>query len=78
VPRPERALAKELSCAEFAVVRSFIEGDCYATIARRRGTSERTVANQIASIFRRLHVSGRAELLSRLFASHAGVAGGHL
>jgi DNA-binding CsgD family transcriptional regulator len=69
VPRPERALAKELSCAEFAVVRSFIEGDCYATIARRRGTSERTVANQIASVFRRLRVSGRAELLSRLFAS---------
>lgn len=70
-PRPERFLFKELSSAEFAVIRSFVEGDCYATIARQRGTSERTVANQIASVFRRLNVSGRAELLSRLFATRA-------
>jgi len=69
VPRPEQAFANTLSCAEFAVVQCLVEGECYARIAERRGTSQRTVANQIASVFRRLHVSGRAQLLLRLFAN---------
>lgn len=34
-------------------------------IARRRGTSPRTVANQIASIFRKHGVGSRAELVAR-------------
>lgn len=37
-----------------------------AEIARRRGRSERTVANQVAAIFRRFGVSSRAELVAKL------------
>jgi DNA-binding CsgD family transcriptional regulator len=35
-------------------------------IGRRRGTSGRTVANQMATIFRKLGVSSRAELARNL------------
>ena len=35
----------------------------FRAIARRRGTSERTVANQIAALFAKLGVVSRAELL---------------
>ena len=69
VLRPELALINRFSRAEFAVLQGLVEGEPYATMARRRGTSERTVANQIASVFRGLRVSGRAEFLLRLFAS---------
>jgi len=32
-----------------------------------RGTSTRTVANQVTAVFRRLRVSGRNDLVQRLF-----------
>jgi DNA-binding CsgD family transcriptional regulator len=63
VPRPDTALAAWLAPAEHAVIGLLIEGRCYAEIAQARQTSIRTVANQVASGFRRLGVSGRAELL---------------
>ena len=66
VPRPDVALKSWLAPAEHAVINLLIEGHCYAEIARARDTSIRTVANQIASGFRRLGVSGRAELLCTL------------
>jgi DNA-binding CsgD family transcriptional regulator len=66
VPRPDRALAAWLAPAEHAVINLLIEGHCYAEIAKSRHTSIRTVANQVASGFRRLGVSGRAELLCLL------------
>jgi DNA-binding CsgD family transcriptional regulator len=65
--RPENALAKTLAIAEFEVLKLLIEGSSYAEIATIRGTSIRTIANQVASAFRRLGVSGRGELLSYLF-----------
>lgn len=40
------------------------EGLSNGEIARRRGTAERTVANQLASIYRKLGISSRAELLA--------------
>jgi DNA-binding NarL/FixJ family response regulator len=67
IPRPDRCLAGVLPTAELAVVRSLIEGVCYRDIAQLRGTSTRTIANQITSVFRRMRVSGRSELLLRLF-----------
>jgi DNA-binding NarL/FixJ family response regulator len=67
IPRPDRSLLGVLPPAELAVVRNLVEGHSYAEIARRRGTSARTIANQIAAGFRRLRVSGRSELLLRLF-----------
>jgi DNA-binding CsgD family transcriptional regulator len=66
VPRPDRALASWLAPAEHAVIALLIEGQSYAEIAQARNTSIRTVANQVASGFRRLGVSGRAELLCLL------------
>lgn len=66
VPRPDRSLAAWLAPAEHAVINLLIEGMTYAEIAQARDTSIRTVANQVASGFRRLNVSGRAELLCLL------------
>lgn len=66
VPRPDLALASWLAPAEHAVIALLIEGQTYAEIAQARHTSIRTVANQVASGFRRLGVSGRAELLCLL------------
>lgn len=69
--RPDLGLAEMLPAAELAVVRSLIEGESYQQIARGRGTSTRTIANQITAVFRRLKVSGRSELLIRLFRGEA-------
>src|SRR5690606_13440073 len=55
-----------LSGAEHAVARLLVEGKSYAEMAWLRGTSVRTVANQVASIFQKTGVSGRAEFLSAL------------
>lgn len=67
VPRPDHHLNKSLPNAELAVIRSLIEGHSYREIADERGTSTRTIANQISAVFRRLRVSGRNELVQRLF-----------
>jgi DNA-binding NarL/FixJ family response regulator len=68
-PRPDARLAPVLSPAEFAVVRGLLEGRNYLEIARNRGTSTRTVANQLAAAFRRLGVSGRGSLLNHVVCS---------
>jgi DNA-binding NarL/FixJ family response regulator len=52
-----------LTDAEREVVRGVIEGRSNREIATERGTSSRTVANQLQSAFRRLGVSGRGQLL---------------
>jgi DNA-binding NarL/FixJ family response regulator len=67
IGRPDRSLGRVLPAAELAVIRSLVEGLAYEEIARRRGTSTRTIANQISAVFRRLRVSGRNELVQRLF-----------
>jgi DNA-binding NarL/FixJ family response regulator len=64
--RPEQSLAAALPTAELAVIRALIEGLTHEEIAQRRGTSMRTIANQICAVFRRLNVSGRNELVQRL------------
>jgi DNA-binding NarL/FixJ family response regulator len=71
VPRPDRWLERVLPRAELAVVRSLVEGASYREIAEQRATSTRTIANQITAVFRRMRVSGRSELLLRLFACQA-------
>jgi DNA-binding NarL/FixJ family response regulator len=67
VPRPDRRLFRVLPPAELAVIRHLVEGLRYDEIARLRGTSTRTIANQITAVFRRMRASGRNELLTRLF-----------
>ena len=74
VPRPDLPLHRTLPPAELAVVASLVEGVCYREIAKRRGTSTRTIANQITAVFRRLKVSGRSELVLSLFAGCTSVA----
>jgi len=64
--RPELGLALRLSEGEMAVLSGRIQGQAYAEIASERGTSARTVANQIANIHRKLGISGRLELLCYL------------
>jgi len=66
VARPDNELSECLSPAEYAVTRLLIEGKSYQEMAKLRRTSKRTVANQLASAFHRLGISGRAELLCLL------------
>jgi DNA-binding NarL/FixJ family response regulator len=68
IARPDLYLIGRLPGAELDIVKCLLEGHSHACIARRRGTSQRTIANQIASVFRRLNVSSRAELVHRLAA----------
>jgi DNA-binding NarL/FixJ family response regulator len=55
-----------LSDAERAVVTGILGGKRIAAIARERGTSPRTVSNQIASVYKKLGVSSRREVLALL------------
>jgi DNA-binding CsgD family transcriptional regulator len=65
LPRPDVELWPTLSRSEAAVARLLVEGKSHAEIAALRGTSRRTVANQLAASFHKLHISGRAQLLRR-------------
>ena len=53
-----------LTPAETAVVALAIEGYSNEEIARVRGCSARTVANQLAAVYVKKRVSGRRELRS--------------
>lgn len=55
-----------LSPAEAEVARLVFDGQSNREIAETRGTSERTVANQLRSIYRKLEVSSREELVRAL------------
>lgn len=55
-----------LTAAEREIARLAVSGLTNAAIAKRRGGSPRTVANQLASVYRKLEVSSRAELAARL------------
>jgi DNA-binding CsgD family transcriptional regulator len=57
---PIRAL---LSPAEWQVACLLLDGFSHQAIAERRGCAVRTVANQISSVFRKLRISGRPELV---------------
>jgi DNA-binding NarL/FixJ family response regulator len=70
-PRPDLELPSDLTQAEASVTRLLVEGHPHARIAEMRLASPRTVANQLASAFRKLGISGRAELLSLLIRAGA-------
>jgi len=65
-PMEREALPTTLTTAEHAVLRGILRGESNGDIATKRGTSIRTVANQVQSIFRKLHVHSRAELSALL------------
>jgi DNA-binding CsgD family transcriptional regulator len=65
-PAPALELPSSLSAAEREIVLALAEGLSNAAIARQRGTSTRTVANQVSSLFRKMNVRSRTELLLAL------------
>lgn len=56
---------ERLTAAERAVVALATDGHSNAAIAGRRGTNTRAVANQLASAYRKLRLSGRRERRAR-------------
>lgn len=56
-------LRSQLTGSEVAVVELVCAGLSNAEIAARRGSSKRTIANQLASIFKKLSVGSRHELI---------------
>jgi DNA-binding NarL/FixJ family response regulator len=64
--RPDRLLTDKVSPAEVDILQMRAEGMTHAQIAARRKTSKRTIANQLASAWRKLGISGRNELIRYL------------
>jgi DNA-binding NarL/FixJ family response regulator len=63
---PDPEAITRLSLAELDVTLAALEGHDNSTIAAQRRTCLRTVVNQLAAVFRKLQISGRLELASRL------------
>ncbi len=63
---PDPDAVARLTLAEFDVTLSALEGQANSTIAKKRHRSLRTVVNQLAAVFKKLGISGRLELASRL------------
>jgi DNA-binding NarL/FixJ family response regulator len=61
-PIPQLDWQQRLSKTEIEVTRDVLAGLTNAGIAAKRGTASRTIANQIASIFKKLGVHSRIEL----------------
>lgn len=57
-----------LTATEEEVLTLVLDGWDNASIAAARKTAARTVANQVASIFRKVGVSSRAELVAKISA----------
>jgi DNA-binding NarL/FixJ family response regulator len=65
-PLPPPTLPSSLSEAERDVAVAVLKGLSNAEIAMARGTSSRTVANQVASLLRKLGVRSRTEAVAAL------------
>jgi DNA-binding CsgD family transcriptional regulator len=65
-PLTPPAVPKSFSAAEREVAHALLEDRTNAEIAAVRGTSVRTVANQVAAIFLKTGVRSRSELLAAL------------
>lgn len=66
IARLDLAAGSLFAPKERATVRLLIDGESHEEIARARGRSVRTIANQLGAVFRKLKVSGRLELIRRL------------
>ncbi len=65
-PIPAPVLPSGLSSAERAVALGLLEGQSNAEIAKARRTSVRTIANQVSSLFKKLGVQSRSQLVTAL------------
>jgi len=61
----------QLSPGVLDVLHYILQGKSNLEIAKLRGTSPRTVANQVAALFRKYNVSSRAELVARLVSNRS-------
>jgi DNA-binding NarL/FixJ family response regulator len=68
-PLPQPKWPVTLTRAERAIAVLLLEGYSNARIAKHRGTSERTVVNQVASIFKKARVASRTEFAARVFGT---------
>ena len=66
IRRPDLQLIEELSPAERSIANMLLEARSHRQMAVLRASSTRTIANQIASLYRKLDVSGRIPLVIRL------------
>ncbi len=62
---PGGAMPSGLTEAERDIVRLLRTGASNRQIARARGTSERTIANQVCNLLRKLEVGSRLEIALR-------------
>jgi len=69
----DKILEAGLSSAEREVVKRYVRGQSYVQIAGARGTSYRTIANQLASAFEKLRVAGRLSLIRYVVECGAAV-----
>jgi DNA-binding CsgD family transcriptional regulator len=77
-PLDEPAALAGLTEAERRVAADVADGLSNEQIAHRRGTAASTVAKQIGSVFRKLGVGSRRELVARMKGSaRSGRAAGH-
>jgi len=63
---PEAELPEALTIAEQEVALQVYAGASHRDIAQTRGVSVKTIGNQLESIYRKLGVSSRVELVLRL------------
>ncbi len=68
IRRPDLQFPVRLSDAEEAVLRQLLAGRSHAEISDDRATSPRTVANQLATAFRKFGVSGRGAVVQQVIA----------
>ena len=68
-PATTPVMPRSLTAAERAVALLALRGLTNRDIARLRGVSARTVANQLASVFRKMGVGSRRELVARMGAA---------
>lgn len=66
LPVDELELPDTLTAAEREVVKLVAQGLSNEEIGAQRGRSARTIANQLAAVYRKLGVFSRTELLARL------------
>jgi DNA-binding NarL/FixJ family response regulator len=71
IARPRTDLGELVTASERHVLEMIVEGAGHREIARRRGCSMRTIANQIAALHRKFGVSGRISLIGSLLERNA-------
>jgi DNA-binding CsgD family transcriptional regulator len=69
-------MSTDLSAAEGEILARLLEGKSNREIAAERRRSPRTIANQVARLFRKLGVGSRGELAARARLESAAVGAG--